>query len=356
MCIHETPASKLGIGRLFVVLLVCLSLNPASAGDALRLGEERIDDNEARIADELVKAIKEISLERHPQGPLLRFNQAKTLGCVSARFEVGDNIRPELRRGLFANPGTYPATIRFANASQFDDTKKDFRGMSIKLSGVAGDSLWGESGEMDFVLNSHPALFAADPQDFYDFVAATRKGRRWQYFLNPTHLYSLLIVLRGRQKISSPFDIAYYSTTPYRYGGDGTKAVKYAATPCSEFVGDAPRGADENYLTAAMQKHLDKGEACFDFRVQFQKDAQHMPIEDASVVWDESVSPFLKVARITVPKQSIQDPDARESCERMSFNPWRTLAAHQPLGGINRVRRTVYAEMAAFRAARNTSQ
>ncbi len=356
MCIDTTSSQRNRFGKLFFAVTLCVQTNLSSAGDALSLGQEQIDDNETYIAEKLIEAIKEISLKRHPSGTVMRFNQAKTLGCVDARFKVADDIAPALRQGLFAGPGTYPATIRFANASQFDDNAKDFRGMSIKLFGVKGESLWGESGELDFVLNSHPALFAADPDDFYDFVAAILKGRRWQYFMNPTHIYSLLIVLRGRQRITSPFDIKYFSTTPYRFGNNSNKAVKYAAAPCSEFNSEIPESADKNYLTTAMQQHLSKGEACFDFMVQFQEDTERMPIEDASVAWDESASPFLRVARITIQRQNFRDLEALARCEQMSFNPWRTLVEHKPLGGINRVRRSVYAEMAAFRTAQNASR
>jgi hypothetical protein len=37
----------------------------------------------------------------------------------------------------------------------------------------------------------------------------------------------------------------------------------------------------------------------------------------------------------------------------MSFNPWQSLAEHRPIGGINRVRRAIYAETAQFRGEEN---
>ena len=90
--------------------------------------------------------------------------------------------------------------------------------------------------------------------------------------------------------------------------------------------------------------------------VQFQRDPSNMPIEDASVVWDEAESPFRSVAKITVQNQPFGTGAAFAACERMSFNPWQSLAAHRPLGGINRVRRAVYAELAAFRQEHNREQ
>ncbi len=76
-----------------------------------------------------------------------------------------------------------------------------------------------------------------------------------------------------------------------------------------------------------------------------------MPIEDASVIWDESLSPFRKVATISIPEQDFTASANVEDCELMTFNPWQSLPAHQPLGGVNRVRKAIYSEIADFRTA-----
>ena len=39
--------------------------------------------------------------------------------------------------------------------------------------------------------------------------------------------------------------------------------------------------------------------------------------------------------------------------DALSFSPWHGLAAHQPLGGVNRVRRDTYDFSADFRGAFN---
>ena len=46
-------------------------------------------------------------------------------------------------------------------------------------------------------------------------------------------------------------------------------------------------------------------------------------------------------------------PEQREFGDNLSFNPWRCLAAHRPLGGISRARRQVYQALSAFRHGRN---
>lgn len=321
-----------------------------------QLGAEQPDDDEHEIAARLIESIKAVSRQRHPHGTMQRFNQAKGVACLEADFHVPDNLPSGLRQGLFAQPGHYRARLRFANASKNDDREKDFRGLSIKVFDVDGESLWGTSGLQDFVLNSYPALFAGRPEKFLDFVEATRDGAVWKFFANPLNWDSLWIVLRGRRRITSPFEIAYWSTTPYRFGTDESVAVKYSVRPCSQTTSRTPANPGADYLSEAVADHLEREPACFDFMVQFQSDPESMPIEDASVVWDEAASPFQSVARITVQNQSFQTGEALADCERMSFNPWQSLAAHRPLGGINRVRRAVYAELADFRQEHSREQ
>jgi len=74
-----------------------------------------------------------------------------------------------------------------------------------------------------------------------------------------------------------------------------------------------------------------------------------MPVENASVIWDENDAPYQKVARLTFPGQDFSSATALEDCESQRFNPWQSLEDHRPLGGINRVRRAVYSEAGDFR-------
>lgn len=305
--------------------------------------------NETQIAQDMITAIKAISLERYPSGVIKRFNQAKSLACLNADFYVPDNLPKPLQQGLFAQPGHYPAKLRFANASTEDDRDKDFRGLSIKVFDVAGEVLWGEAGVQDFVLNSYPALFAGTPAEFLDFIHAVQDDALWQFFIKPSNWNSLWIVFKGREQIASPLDIAYWSTTPYRFGADPDSTVKYSVQPCSSVQSQLPDRPDADYLSQAIRDHLAQAPACFDFMLQQQQDPETMPIEDASVIWDETAAPLQRVARITVAQQDFSSEQARAECEYISFNPWQSLAAHQPIGGINRVRKTVYAELSDFR-------
>jgi catalase len=344
-------------GRRTAVLgMLGLLLTGCSDYALLQPGEERMGGDEPQIAAAMIDAIKTISLERYPAGTMKRFNQAKSLGCLNADFHVPEDQPGVLRQGLFARPGHYPAQIRFANASSEDDRNRDLHGMSIKVSGVAGEPLWGEAGSQDFLLNSYPVLFAGTPDEFLAFLQAQRDHSMWKFFINPANLDSLWILFQAREKITSPLDIGYWSTTPYRFGSDPAVAVKYAVQPCSTLQSTLPDAAGADYLSRALQQHLAQAPACFDFMVQFQSDPQAMPIEDASVIWDEAAAPLQKVARITIEQQDFAAGQKRAECERLTFNPWQSLAEHRPLGGINRLRKPVYGEIADFRNSQNSQR
>jgi hypothetical protein len=311
--------------------------------------EETIAADEAAVVAEFIRFLKEASAKRHPTGVVRRFNQGRHTACVEAGFTVPEGLPPDRRVGLFAQPGTYPAWIRFANASSASDEEKDVRGMSIRVS-VAGQNLTPGATSQDFVLNSHPVMVAPDTKSFMELLQAIEAGgaRRVLYFI--THPKAARIGLAARQHHTSHLDIPYWSTTPYLFGAG--RAVKYLARPCAPAASRPPERLSANYLRDAMAARLSRTEACFDFLVQFQTDARKMPIEDATAEWDERDSPFHAVARIVIPPQDVTDASRRDACERTAFNPWHCLPDHRPLGNMNRARREIYDAMARFRQER----
>lgn len=338
-------------GRVAALALLCLPMLACHRGyETLEVGAEQLRGEEAGIAARMIDAVQEVSLQRHPDGKILRFNQSKGHGCLRGQLQVNKQLSPQLAQGLFAEAASFDAILRFASATQFDDEEKDFRGLSIKVLGVEGDTPWGTPGTQDFLYNSHPGLFAATPGDFLSFVEATRDDKIWRYFINPAHWYSLGPILRGRDTTDDLFSIRYFSTTAFRHGDTGT-AVKHAVRQCPETAMDTRVDKGKDFLSKAMAARLAQGPVCLEMMVQFQTDPGSMPVENASIVWDEEASPFQSLATITIPDQDFQAE--QDACEAMSFNPWQALEAHRPLGGINRVRRAVYEEAAEFRAEEN---
>lgn len=317
------------------------------------LSGNAVADDIDQLANGMIQLIKEIQNNRDPGGKVTRFNQGKSLGCLDAEFEVEDNLPPDLAIGLFRKPGRYESQVRFASASTFDDSEKDLRGMSIKIFGVGGESLTGINGEQHFLLNSYPALFVDTPETFYKFIQATYKDERWKFFVNPldSHFKSLWIIYKARANHTSPFDIRYWSTTPFALGDGNT--VKYSVKSCSSVTSELPDSLTENYLRDAMEQHLSRAVVCFDFMVQLQTNDKDMPIEDASVIWDEEDSAFRKVARIKIEPQDFRGSKALAACEKTDFSPWQSLPEHKPLGRMNQVRKKVYSVISRFRHGEN---
>jgi hypothetical protein len=76
-----------------------------------------------------------------------------------------------------------------------------------------------------------------------------------------------------------------------------------------------------------------------------------MPVEDATVEWQEVESPYVPVARIRIPQQGVAAPDTG-ACENAAFDPWHSLPEHRPLGSLNRARRAIYPALSELRRGR----
>jgi len=315
--------------------------------NAPKLAEETVAPDEAAVTAEFIAFLTEVSAKRHPSGVMPRFNQGRAAGCVDAELTVPDGLPPDLRVGLFAQPRTYQARIRFANAASKSDTERDGRGMSIKVQGVGGGNLTPGESSQDFILNSYPVMMVGRTREFLDLLRAVEAGgtRSALFFLS--HPRAAAVAFASRQNATSHLELSYWSTTPYLFGAG--RAVKYIARPASARTTPLPAPLTPNYLSERLGAHLAREEAQFDFLVQFQTDSRKMPIEDASIEWRERDSPYRRIAYIRIPKQAVDGAGGATSCEEMSFNPWHALPDHRPLGDFNRARRDIYGAMAAFR-------
>ena len=150
--------------------------------------------------------------------------------------------------------------------------------------------------------------------------------------------------------MTNPLTSRFWSSVPFKLG---TAAVKYSAKPCAGIVPAKKGDSSPEFLREAMAASLRNGEGCFDFMVQIQTDAVKMPVEDPSVDWDEAVSPFIPVAKLTIPKQVFDSERQMAYCEALSFTPWHSLPEHQPIGGVNRIRKAVYERASTLRHTTN---
>jgi hypothetical protein len=148
----------------------------------------------------------------------------------------------------------------------------------------------------------------------------------------------------------------FYSQAPLRFGDFIAKISVAPKSPELKALAQASLNVNgvPNGLREAVLEFFGKHGGVWEVRAQLCTDLEHMPIENAAVVWSEEVSPYQRIARITV-KPQLAWSEARSSAvdDGMLFSPWHGLAAHRPLGGIMRVRKAVYEEAKKFRAERN---
>jgi hypothetical protein len=102
-------------------------------------------------------------------------------------------------------------------------------------------------------------------------------------------------------------------------------------------------------MAARARELLDHGA---NDQVQLCTDLDSMPVNEVTVEWPETLSPFVTVGRVHVPRQDISGPDNFEKGDALAFNQWRVTADHRPLGEIMNVRR-IYAASAKVRRTLN---
>jgi len=315
------------------------------------LGQSRTDED---IAAEIVELQKKI-LDRDYPNPkdTLRDAHPKTLALVKAEFTILPDVPEELRVGLFANVGAvYPCWVRFssANPPPKSDLLPDKRGCAIKLLSPSDEET---PINQDFVLMNTPVMPLGTPQLFRDLIYYSQIS----FFLLAVKLFfqcklsHFLTFVNFRAPSDSILGEKFHSTTPYAYGN---QVVKYALLPKEgSYKGPAVlKKIGYNYLTIEAQEHLEADSSEFEFFIQLQKDKDLMPIDDASVLWDEKLSPFIKVATLNIPPQLFTLPERFEQAELLRFDVGHTLPEHRPLGGLNKVRAIVYGELSKYRLER----
>jgi hypothetical protein len=316
---------------------------------------ETPEKNEAAMIVEMTEILRRKMERDYRQGNTRRDAHPKATGLLRGSFTVEPDLPAEFRVGVFAKARAFDCWIRASSASGKvqSDAIPDARGLAIKLmapngAGTRGDASFGQ----DFVLMNSPVMPLGTVKLFRDAVFYTieRSPLVFAAKMLLTGYPNVLLGLAALRTLpTSPLDIRYWSTTPYRFGPD--QAVKYSLLPTSGYRSKMPDDPGESYLSDAMQAHLSQFPASFDFCVQLR--VGKMPIEDAGKLWDEEQSPFVKLATVTIPTQEFRTSEREELAEALAFSPGHALPAHAPLGGLNRARVKIYKALSVFRHERD---
>ena len=215
---------------------------------------------------------------------------------------------------------------------------------AIKVFGVHGDSALGTgpAASQDFLLINQPKFAFPGSGEFVDFVLAAAEGkgallayllRRYGLIGGPRRLLALLASVGT--KFSGFATAQLFSAVPIACG---PYAVRLRLEPASG-NGDAAVGHD---FAADVRARLARQPLQWALQLQPFTDERATPIEDASVNW---VSPYTTVATLLLPRQDLASADGlalQAQAEAGVFDPWQALAAHRPLGDVQRARKVIY--------------
>lgn len=174
--------------------------------------------------------------------------------------------------------------------------------------------------------------------------------------LETVGIQSPTIQTLGGAPNTHPLGETYYTQVPLRHGDYIAKlSMAPVSNNLTELTGSkVDTSGRPDALRQDMSEVLIEQDSVWELRVQLCTGLETMPVEDTSVVWDEKQSPYVAVARVTVPAQPGWEHGISEPQEQtVSFSPWHGLAAHQPIGGVNRARKPTYEMSAQFRGERN---
>jgi catalase len=349
-----------------------MTASPVRYSDAV---EKPIDDEE-QVHRDLIDTMRSITkTTSQDYGHAVRSVHAKAHGILSGELEIDEALPPELAQGLFADAGRHRVLMRFSTnpGDLLDDSVSAPRGLALKILDVKGERLPDSAGDttQNLILVNAPAFAAPDAKAFFGSLkqlAATTDKAEWAKKLLSATLRgvenaieavggkSAMISTMGGTPITHPLGDSYYSQVPFRYGDH---IAKFALMPVSanlkQLTGDRVNTTDRpDALREVIRETIIEQGGTWELRVQLNTDLQKMPVEDASVEWDEEESPYRTVGRITVePQMSLGTDLAGVVDEQTFFSPWHGLAAHRPLGSVNRSRRQAYEMSAEFRAKFN---
>ncbi|MBB5717085.1 catalase family protein [Sphingomonas aerophila] len=337
---------------------------------------EKPIEQEEQVHRDLIDTMRSITeTTSKDYGHAVRSVHAKAHGILAGDLTISTDLPPELAQGLFATAGTHKVVMRFSTnpGDILDDSVSAPRGLALKILDVAGERLPDSADEttQNFILVNAPAFAAPDANAFLGSLkqlAATTNKAEWAKKLLSATLRgvetaieavggkSAMISNMSGTPITHPLGDIYYSQVPFRYGDYVAKLALVPTSPnLTALTGDRVDTSDRpDALREVIRETIIEQGGTWELRVQLNTDLDAMPVEDASVEWDEKVSPYRTVGRIVVePQLSLGTELAGEVDEQTFFSPWHGLAAHQPLGSVNRARRQAYEMSAEFRAKFN---
>jgi hypothetical protein len=284
---------------------------------------------------------------------ILRGLHAKPQFGLTAQLVIHDGLAPELRQGIAKNPGRYDAYVRFSNGTGRPqaDANADVRGIAVKVLGVLGPKIvpgLQDAVTQDFLAIRSSVTPVRNADEFVALVVAAEKPAllipKLVTALGFRRAFSIVAKVIASRKMPrlELAKVTYFSALPLQWG---PYAAQCSFAPASQTPDSQNPGTSFDYLAEELAQRLKQGPLEYDFRVQFFEDEQRTPIEDASIDWNQSTSPWHTIGRLTVGATDVQSNAHRrlnEFIDGLSFDPWHALVDHRPLGNMMRARSHAY--------------
>jgi len=328
------------------------------------------------------------SLEAEGIGRVVRDAHAKGYGLARGEFEILSGISNEYAQGIYAKPGRHEAIVRFSNGTNHvgsDQFLGPIVGIGLKIFGIDGGTLLedeSDSHTFDYALIDHPVFFVntlahyifiqslfanigtAPPENLspeekqaaihrflYNWVTGkgTLPPEKWAW----EELGAFLQLVQ--HKFVNLLLSTYWTMGAVRHGD---YIAKVRVAPVQSFADGVVRRAldptaAQQVFRPALVGELRERPYEFDLQVQLCTDLVRMPVEKTTVLWPESLSPYVTVAKLRLPQQDIGGEDNFEKMDRTSMSPWRVTEQHRPLGSIMRSRKEVYRRSSILRHQKN---
>jgi hypothetical protein len=272
----------------------------------------------------------------------------KQITTASGTLRVLPGLPEFARQGLFAKAGLHDVWVRLSNGGmdRAPDRMPDIRGFSLRVFGVTGDSALGHGPAVsqDFTLINQSQFAFSGSAEFVDFVLAAGAGKgallrylfkRYGVLGGPLRLVQMI------KSFGKPFGgfatEEVFSAVPI---ASGPYAVRIRLVPAAG-NGAATPGAQADW-GADFSARLRQQPLQWEMQLQPFVNETTTPIEDASVNWP---SPYVTVALLNLPAQdtaSAAGVALAQKVEGAVFDPWQAMAAHRPLGDVQRARKVVY--------------
>jgi hypothetical protein len=334
---------------------------------------EKPRPDEEQIIDKIIAVLRnnnEYAYRTYKRG--LRDAHAKSHGILRGELTVHPDLPPELAQGLFATAATYPVIARLSSTAGAirSDQLRGVRGLGIKVLGVSGPRAQpdDDATTQDFIMVTHREFLFADAHAYHTLGMPTAwaLARLSDPAMNIASSALAALDQHILRRIGRPLPPVlgvfvrptthilgdtFYSSAPLRYGDHVAKLLYAPSSPEVVALQEQPMGyTGVNALQDMMVDFFASHSAEYELRVQLCTDTTTMPIEDATVAWPESASPHRTVATIRFERQDPYSPERRAfGDDVLSFNSWRGLAAHRPLGSINRLKKRVYEASSNYR-------